>query len=135
MTGGSVPPPFLYDIEEDETDIIADMNDWDVGSMVLLDADMDSFLLAIQDLVERLRQDDKETTEKIKKIEARAGHPSWNERSVEYLIEHYHSSGYQDAAHSMAIVAVLAPYFESLFKQAFPGIRNWLAREARMPTT
>jgi hypothetical protein len=51
------------------------------------------------------------------------------------LIEHYHSSGYQDAAHSMATVAVLAPFFESMFKQAFPGIRKWLEREDRMPAT
>jgi hypothetical protein len=136
MTKNGVPPPIVvYDVEEATEDIVDDMNDWHVGSMVLLDADMDSYFVAIQDLVGRLRRDDKALAEKIKKIEARSNHPSWDERGVEYLIEHYHSSGYQEAARSMAVVAVLAPYFESLFKQAFPGIRKWFAREDRLPTT
>jgi hypothetical protein len=144
MTSNGVPPPppVIYDIEEDTTDIFADMDDWDLGlhAFVYADikvegADIEAHLTAIHDFVGRLRRDDKELAEKIEKIEARSNDPYWNERGDEYLIEHYHSSGYQDAAHSMAAVAVLTAFFQSMFNEAFSGIRKWLEREDRMPVT
>ena len=46
-------------------------------------------------------------------------------------VDHLHQSVFQDAAHSMAAVGMLAPFVESLFKQAFPG--NLLDRNGRAP--
>jgi hypothetical protein len=79
MTNNGVPPPpiVVYDVEEATEDIIDDMNDWNVGLMVMPDADIEAHLTAIHDLVGRLRRDDKELADKIEKIEARAEHPSW----------------------------------------------------------
>lgn len=128
------PLPIDFDVEEANADIIDDMNDWDVGSMVLLEADMDGYLWAIHDLVGRLRRHETETGQRIKKIEARSNHPSWTNHDVDYLIDQYYSSGFQSAAHSVATTAMLASFIEPMFKQAFRGIRDWLEREDRMPS-
>lgn len=44
-----------------------------------------------------------------------------------------HHSVYQDAAHSMAAVGMLAPFFESILKQVFLGLRI-LIQEGATPT-
>lgn len=45
----------------------------------------------------------------------------------------YRGAPVEHAARSMAAVGMLAPFIESLFKQAFPGIRNQLDRNGRAP--
>ena len=125
---------FVYDIEE-ATDDFLELDDWKIGSLALGEGDTDAHLWAIRDLVRRLRRDDKELTENIRKIEALADHPSWNNRDIDNLHEQYYASVYQDAAHSMTVVAVLAPFVESMFKQGFIGIRRHLESRGRLPTS
>lgn len=47
-----------------------------------------------------------------------------NSRVVEELIEAYHESVFDETARSMAAVGLLSPFIESIFKQAFMGIKK-----------
>lgn len=47
-----------------------------------------------------------------------------------HLTDMFHESVYFDAAHSMAAVGMLAPYFESLFVALFAAIRKEMADDA-----
>lgn len=93
----------------------------------LLDAlDYDAQLYAIRTLLQRHREADQQLVDEIKRLEVRANelHGEANEYAVAFLIDHYHGSVYQDAAHSMAAVGMLAPFVESIFYHAFQGIRQ-----------
>jgi hypothetical protein len=88
--------------------------------------DTESQLTAIRGLLARMQQTDKELTEEIRKIEehARRAGGIENEHAVDEWIDRLHHSVYQDAAHSMAAVGMLAPFIESLFCQGFQAIRR-----------
>jgi len=106
--------------------LAAGLTERDAALMVLDDLDYDSQLAAIRHLlrVHRAADDELETT--IKEIDecARRTSGGRNEQAVDDWIEHVHGAVYQDAAHSMAAVGMLAPFIESLFDRAFAGIRN-----------
>lgn len=106
-----------------------------LASFVLGSPDYDAQLYAIRGLLRLHRQADEALSNEIKGIEAFAEQASGsaNERAVDEWVDHLHQSVFQDAAHSMAAVGMLAPFIESLFKQAFPGIRDLLDRNGRVP--
>lgn len=106
-----------------------------LASLVLGSRDYDAQLYAIRGLLRLHRQADEALSNEIKGIEAFAEQASGsaNKRAVDEWIDHLHQSVFQDAAHSMAAVGMLAPFIESLFKQAFPGIRDLLDRSGRAP--
>ena len=108
-----------------------------LASFVLGSPDYDAQLYAIRGLLRRHRQADDALSNEIKAIEAFAKQASGsaNERAVDDWVDHLHQSVFQDAAHSMAAVGMLAPFVESLFKQAFPGIRDLLERNGRVLAT
>ena len=76
---------------------------------------------AICAMLARMNQDEFELAHEITKAEqiAKSTHGVNNDFAVDHLIDLYEYSGYQDAAHSMAAVGMIAPYVESLFKGVF----------------
>ena len=85
------------------------------------DFDYDSQMAAIFDLLYRLEEADDKLAFDIKNTEEFALRSSGdaNESAVEEWVDLTHASLYQDAAHSMAAVGMLAPVIESVFKNAF----------------
>ncbi|MCY4474265.1 MAG: hypothetical protein OXC83_02395 [Chloroflexi bacterium] len=76
---------------------------------------------AMRDMLARMNQDDFERQYQITEAEKVAGRTQGerNEFAVDHLIELYEYSDYQDAAHSMVAVGMIAPFVESLFREAF----------------
>ena len=89
-----------------------------------LNLDIESQLIAVRGLLARMQQADAALSEDIQQIEEHAKKVSGilNERAVDEWIDRLHHSVYQDAAHSMAAVGMLAPLIESLFFQCFQGV-------------
>jgi len=105
-----------------------------LASFVLGSPDYDAQLFAIRGLLRLHRQADEALSNEIKAIEAFAAQASGdaNEQAVDEWVDRLHQFVFQDAAHSMSAVGMLAPFVESLFKQAFPGLRNLLDRNGRL---
>ncbi len=85
-------------------------------------------LVAIQGLLYRQERADQELSDRIKEADevARRTGGRANEHAVEVCVELAEMSCYQDAAHSMATVGMLAPLIESAFRAAFRSIGNEL---------
>ena len=90
-----------------------------------MDFDIDAQLAAINTLLNRNQAAEKTLAEEIKQAEdyAQKATGSLNEYACDQHIDLCHSSVYQDAAHSMAAVGMLAPLIETIFYQSFLGIR------------
>jgi len=101
------------------------MDDRDMACVILPDLDYEAQLVAIADLLRRHKKDDEQTAAQIKEVEefARRSTGLRNEHAVDDWIDLLHGSTYQEAAHSMAAIGMIAPLIESLFYQAFQGIR------------
>lgn len=89
-----------------------------------LSLDVDYQLRAIHGLLYRNQQADKSLGKEIEEIEghARKLEGILNERAVDEWVDRLHHSVYQDAAHSMAAVGMLAPLIESIFAQSYQSI-------------
>ena len=90
--------------------------------------DLEAQLLAIRGLVKRNSESDKALAAEIKALDAEIRNHT--DEYADYLqdsrIEHLHGSVFQDAAHSMSAVGMLAPFVESLFVAIFKGLRaDW----------
>jgi hypothetical protein len=85
-----------------------------------------SQLIAIRGLLMRTEQADKELTVEIQQIEEHARNVSGteNQHAVDEWVDRLHHSVFQDAAHSMAAVGMLAPFVESVFCQGFRAIHR-----------
>jgi hypothetical protein len=75
-------------------------------------------LKAIHDLLRRHRAAEAETVRSIRALEAGPA----SQQAADERVERLHESVYQDAAHSMAAVGMLAPLAESLFRQSLIAI-------------
>jgi hypothetical protein len=109
----------------------------DFACVVLPDLDYEAQLIAIAHLLNAHQKAGAETKEEIKDIEKFAQNTKGvrNEYAVDQWLERLHSSTFQDAAHSMSAVGMLAPLFESIFHQAFYGIReNLFPEKQTLPT-
>ena len=86
-------------------------------------------LVAIGSLLNRNEEADKELAEEIKRVDevARWARGRANDNTVEHYVELVESSFYQDAAHSMAAVGMIAPFIESLFRSTFVSVGASLA--------
>ena len=90
--------------------------------------DFDSQLRAIRALL-RTHSDARLALEtEIKEIEIFSKSVSGiaNDHAIDEWVDRLHESVFQDAAHSMAAVGMLAPFIEALFKRAFPGVKELL---------
>lgn len=102
------------------------MSDRDSACGILPDLDYEAQLIAISALLRRNDKADAETERQIKEVDEYARRTSgWrNQRAVDEWVDLLHGSTYQGAAHSMAALGMLAPFYESMFFQAFQGIRK-----------
>jgi len=94
----------------------------------LEDFNYDAQLAAIHGLLHRQERADQELAERIKKADevARRTKGRANDDAVDVWVELAEMSCYQDAAHSMAAVGMIAPLLESAFRAAFRSIGNEL---------
>lgn len=118
-----------------ETTDLSAFEDRFLASFVLGSPNYDAQLYAIRGLLRLHGQADEALSNEITATEAfiKQASGSANERAVDDWVDHLHQSVFQDAAHSMAAVGMLAPFIESLFKEAFRGIRDLLVRNGRAP--
>ncbi len=89
-----------------------------------LNLDIESQLMAVHGLLNRNRAADAALMKEIAEIEAHAKTVSdhLGQHVVDEWVDRLHDSVYQDVAHSMAAVGMLAPLIESLFAQCFQAI-------------
>ncbi len=102
----------------------------DSACLILTDLNYDDQLVAIRKLLRVHRDLDQARRADIQRSENRAQLSSGfdNQYAVERLVDQLNDSVYDDAAHSMAAVGMLAPFIESLFQQAFQGIGRLLPK-------
>ncbi|HEX8213314.1 MAG TPA: hypothetical protein VF584_24275 [Longimicrobium sp.] len=82
--------------------------------------DYQSQLVAIQTLLRRQQDADRTTNQEIQAIasDVPQSQGAIQQQAIDDWVDHVHASVYQDAAHSMAAVGMLAPLIESVFYQA-----------------
>src|SRR5688500_16028717 len=90
-----------------------------------VELDLDAQLHAIHALLAGHRAADRHLTDEIERLadQARKATGFANELAVDEWVDALHTSVYQDAAHSLAAVGMLAPLIESILAQSFYGIR------------
>lgn len=100
------------------------------GWIPLEEINYSSQLLAIRDLLYRQERADRKLLDRIEEADevARQARGRANEHAVDHWTELVEMSCYQDAAHSMAAVGMLAPLIESVFQSAFRYIGDELPR-------
>ena len=88
--------------------------------------DLEAQLLAIKDVVRRNRQSDEVLAAQIKALDAEIckSRDEYVYQLQDCWIDELHNSVFQDAAHSMSAVGMLAPFVESLFVAVFNGLRK-----------
>lgn len=88
--------------------------------------DIDAQLIAIRGLLHRNCQEDQKVKDEIKQIEEHAQQLNGirADSAIDEWVDRIHHSAYQDAAHSMAALGMLAPLIETVFYQCFRGIGN-----------
>ena len=115
---------------EDQDSSWFDVSNRDLALGLFGEHDLKAQLLAITGLLSRNQQDDEALEAKIKQLnkDARAN----ARRSAMYRLQledewldSLHHSVFQDAAHSMAAVGMLAPFIESLFVSIFGALRKY----------
>lgn len=98
----------------------------DYAVLLLEDVDLEAQLLAIRSILRRHAEADAALQQEIEELARRAG-----EAQGEYgihlqnsWVDEMHGTVFQDAAHSMAAIGMLAPLLESIFVGVFRGIRD-----------
>jgi hypothetical protein len=117
-------PPWLGKYDAGPT--MPDLDNRSAACLVLSDLDYDSQLAAIHFELRRHRQADEAFEKEIAEIDQIAKKTSGirNQRAVDEWVDRVHRSVYEDAARSMAAIGMLAPMMESVFHQAFQGMRR-----------
>ncbi len=89
-----------------------------------VDFDIDSQLFAIRSLLRRNRNADQSISDEINSLEKLSRHLKGvaADRACDEWVDQIFYSTYQDAAHSMSAVGMLAPLVETIFYQCFQGI-------------
>ena len=95
----------------------------DEGLSLLDGLDYDAQFHAIRNLLARQEQANQGLEDKIELTEGLALRLNGDARqhAVDESVDLMHGSCYQEAAHSMAAVGMVAPFIESVFRQGFPG--------------
>ncbi len=112
-----------------------EMSDRDMACAILPDLDYEVQLIAISAPLRHNDEADADTDKQIKEVEeyARKTSGSRNQQAVDEWVDLLHGSTYQSTAHSMAALGMLAPFYESMFFQAFQGIRKRYFGVAMVP--
>jgi len=120
------PPSLLEQFVRDAGAGIPEISNRDMAGVILPNLDYEAQLIAISGLLQRNDEADKRVEAEMKALDEYAGRTTGrrNQRAIGEYGELFYVSIYQGAAHSMAALGMLAPLFESLFFQAFQGIRK-----------
>jgi len=91
-----------------------------------IDFDLDAQLAAIRELLRQHQEAKEALCKEIDRLEehARRLTGTWNDLATDEWVDRLHHSVYQEAAHSMATVGMLAPFVETIFHQCFLSIGN-----------
>ena len=111
-------------IEASPDDLLSDFTDYDYALYCVLNGGVDYIaqISAVRDPLHRQKQADESLRVEMTKITEFIQKTGSN-RVIDEYGEHFHAQVYQDAAHSMAAVGMLAPFIESMFDQSFTRIR------------
>lgn len=96
-------------------------------AVLLLDGiDLEAQLLAVRSLLRRHANADAQLQSEIEELakRAREAQGEYGMHLTDSWVDEMHGSVFQDAAHSMAAIGMLAPLVESLFVGIFRGIRD-----------
>lgn len=101
----------------------------DQALFLIGERDLDSQLIAIKGVLRRNREAEKQVTEEINALDAQLRtYAGDSEEYRQHMEDHWvgtlHGTVFQDAAHSMSAVGMLAPFVESLFVSIFHGLRE-----------
>ena len=101
------------------------LTDRDWAHIQLGDRDVEAQLLAIKSLIHRNRQADEDLNQKINDLRKKdsEGNGFW--------ADDIYQSFFQEAAHSMAAVGMLAPFVESVFTVIFPCLPEEMKENKR----
>ena len=96
------------------SDQYEEINDW-----IREAPDYDAQCIAIRKLLFRQEQTDQELEAQIDEVGvvAAGARGEANDRAVDEHVDLMHTATYQDAAHSMAAVGMIAPFTESMFRR------------------
>lgn len=88
--------------------------------------DIEAQLLAIKSLLARNQRQDEELEASLGRLrrEAESETGEIRFRTHDVFVDECHGAVFQDAAHSMSAVGMLAPFIESLFVAIFSGLRR-----------
>ena len=112
-----------------------EMSDRDSACGILPDLDYEAQLIAISALLRRNDQADAETERQIKEVDKYARRTSgWrNQRAVDEWVDLLHGSTYQGAAHSMAALGMLAPFYGIHVFPSLSGHKKAILWDGRNP--
>jgi hypothetical protein len=98
----------------------------DYAVVLLEDIDLEAQLLAVKSLLRRNARAGQELSREIEELGKRAGEVTgeYGVHLENEWVDHLHDSVFQDAAHSMAALGMLAPLLESFLVATFAGIRD-----------
>src|ERR1035441_3914578 len=113
-----------------------EMSDRDMAVGILNRMDYEQQLMAISGLLRRNKVADEQLEIERKEIIAfiKQSDGPTQLRAIDESGENFYAMVYQGAAHSMAALGMIAPLYESMFYQAFQGIRtNFFGVNAILP--
>ena len=101
----------------------------DQALFMIEERDIEAQLIAIKSVLRRNREVDEAVAERIRRLDAEIRTSSrdfddYQMRRQDRCVDALYDSIFQDAAHSMAAVGMLAPLIESLFVSIFDGLRR-----------
>ena len=85
--------------------------------------DVEAQLLAIKSLIRRNRQADEDLNRRIDDLRKQ------DQQGNDFWVDDIYQSFFQDVAHSMAAVGMLAPFIEALFTAIFPRLPDEKAKD------
>lgn len=114
---------------------VDELSDLDYACLLLPDLDYESQLNAIKNLLQRHHRANQQISDEIKEIEAHARQLTGilNQQAIDDWLDRLHTSVYQDAAHSMAAVGMLAPLVESIYHQIFLKLSDFNLSQSLLP--
>lgn len=114
-----IAPELIRQLLADSGSGLPAMEDIDYAGEFLPDIDYLAQLRAIRDLLDRHAEEERLATHRIQSINSTE---PMRQQFVDEAVAEMHASVYQDAAHSMAAVGMLAPLVETIFRIAFLNI-------------
>ena len=119
-----------------EEEPLWDISNRDHALFLLGDYDLDAQLIAIKGVLRKNKEAEAEVADAIKALDARIRNYAGDDDEYQIHMENHwvdtlHGTVFQDAAHSMSAVGMLAPFTESMLVSIFRGLRKRWAEDGR----